>query len=100
MQLKSRKACLIVINGVDIKPSVHPFSTEDYNAVKDHPDFRYLIAEGQFELDEAEPEDAEAPKTLEEMSVKELRKYADDNGLVVEDGLKKSELLEYIKMVS
>lgn len=48
IELRSRKLCAMVFNGVQINPGTYKYSANDILKVKDHPDFKYLFGEGDF----------------------------------------------------
>lgn len=98
MEIKSKKPCLLVIAGIDIKPSISEISNEDFEIVKDHPDFQKLVADGFIEIADSKSTD-DADLALEKQDIRTLRSKADALGLEYDKDIKKSDLVNLLKNV-
>lgn len=99
MEIKSKKPCLLVIAGIDIKPSISEISNEDFEIVKDHPDFQKLVADGFIEIADSKSVSDDVDVALEKQDIRTLRSKADALGLEYDKDIKKSDLVNLLKNV-
>lgn len=102
MKIKSKKPCLLVIAGVEIKPSISEISNEDFEIVKDHQDFQNLVADGFIEIDlnaDSKSVSDDVDVALEKQDIRTLRSKADALGLEYDKDIKKSDLVNLLKNV-
>jgi len=99
-------ACVIVMCAVKIVPQLNELTTEEFDKIKDHPDFKQLKKDHKIImiLDEDEddvPDPNPAPVVIDpaKMKVAELREYATSLGIEVPEGAKKDEIQNLIAMM-
>ena len=108
VKIKSALLSVFVCSDVTLLPGDNIVTEADYSKLTEHQDFSYftknnlIIVEGQVKGSKEASSDApQAPvtKSIDEMTVAELRKYAKDKGIEGLSQAKREELLETIREV-